>query len=327
MRAVAFLTVGLCFALGATAADAACNIRDYLVKNVSNITRSGASELAFVLSSTEEEFDAAQKNAAGQGQYGIIGGSGSWAESRSNARKIASQTKFNSSSSYAEDLFNQTVDAGAIAAYRFCLSQEREAPGVELWLAERKGDIFTFHAFWIGSNIADGTPQVENGRAAASVEIVRGSGDVDAEPIRWFKGKTEKIIVARTANTDLVLTVSVGDQTDSIVIVPDPPAVTWKRIELKTTKLKAKVTGGNPGCKTGQASACLRPTKPGGKLDVKSVHWDGTSTYEDKFSARLNPKTEDRICIKITQGTFGCEAKKEAIGRLFVDELYPVVAR
>src|SRR5687767_2024332 len=98
-----------------------CNIRNFLVQNVKNITQSGESELAFVLSSTEEEFNKASKSIKGGGTYKLVGGKGSWDESKDKARRIARNIQFDSSESYATHLFEQTVDKDAIGAYRACL--------------------------------------------------------------------------------------------------------------------------------------------------------------------------------------------------------------
>jgi hypothetical protein len=82
--------------LGATsfAARADCNPRDFMVRDVKSIQQSGETELAFVLTSTEEEFNNAKKGGSASGAYGLISGSANYQEAQDKARRIAQAVKF-----------------------------------------------------------------------------------------------------------------------------------------------------------------------------------------------------------------------------------------
>jgi len=66
--------------LGSSAAKADCNPRDFFVQDVTSIQQSTDTELAFVLNSTQSEYDTAKKNMSGSGAYGLFSAALSWGE-------------------------------------------------------------------------------------------------------------------------------------------------------------------------------------------------------------------------------------------------------
>ena len=58
------------------------------------------------------------------------------------------------------------------------------------------------------------------------------------KPATWTKGKTEEILVKRNGNEDFYLSLRVGGESKSFVIVKDPPTVTWVKTPVMTCPLQ-----------------------------------------------------------------------------------------
>jgi len=154
-------------------AEAQCDPRVFLVQEIKDIRATGETELAFVLTATQEEFDAAKRSGALSGAYGLISGSSSFSEAKEKAVRIAQATKFDYHTSYASSYFSQTYSAKALAAYESCLNHR--SAGLPIWLASRDGDYFTFQAFWVGRNLDDAkakydAPPIVDGGAIISMD-------------------------------------------------------------------------------------------------------------------------------------------------------------
>lgn len=302
-------------------ARADCNPRDFMIQDFQYVQSSGELEIAFALTMTQEEYDRAKKSGSAGGTYGIISGSASYGEAQEKARRLAEATKFDYKSSYASLYVAQTLSPKAMEAYTACLEKDKEKPGLVLWLKERQGDYFTFKAFWVGADttVAVGTYDSE--------PFVDG-GEVVGKPDAWVKSTTEEIVVKRQANTDLFLNLKVGGKTKSIVVVKDPPLVTWRK-ELRNSPkvMKASSWGPNPGCTPGEDTDYLVPIHPGGMLiEGSGVVVERTTTDPTSYKETFDVNTADRISVKITQATGACESHKTATGRLSAYEQYPVAA-
>jgi hypothetical protein len=315
MRTSSFLVA--IAALGATSIDAKaeCSPRDFLVKDVVAIQQSGETELSFVLTSTEMEFNAAKQN-AGASLYGLLGLTYGAAQER--ARQIAQATKFDYRSSYAASYFSQTLAPTAVAAYVACLQGDRETPGIKLWLDSRQGDYLTFGAFWVGSDISIPTAKYD------APPLVDG-GTVVSMPDAWFKAKSEQIVVKRNGNNDMFVSLKVGGQSRAQVIVKDPPAVAWYTTQTASPRLmRASSSGPNPGCSAGVATDCIIPTKPGGSFVPKSAAvTERTSNDPSTYGEAFYIDTPGQICVRMTQSTGACEVSHTATGRLSAIERYP----
>lgn len=307
-------------ALGAAcfAARADCDPREFMIKEVKDIQKSGETELAFVLTATEEEFNRAKKDAAGSGTYGLISGSASYAESKEKARRIAQSTKFDYKSSYAESYFSQSLSPAAINAYVACLQSDRERPGLTMWLQGRQGEYLTFKAFWVGADVTQPSAKYD------AAPIIDG-GTIVAKPDGWIKAKAEEIVVKRNGNNDVFLSLRVGGQSRSQVIVKDPPAVIWNNKPVTSDKLiRAVATGPNPGCTAGQVTDCIFPARPGGSFVERSGAMTERSTSDPgRYSEEFYVDTPDKICVRMTQSQGACEKDETAQGRLTAIERFP----
>lgn len=308
------------FTLWATQAKAECSARDFMIKEVQDIQQSGETELAFVLTATEEEFNNAKKSAGLSGAYGLISGSASYGEAQEKARRIAQSTKFDYKSSYASSYFSQSLSPKALDAYVACLERDKERPGLTVWLQGRQGDFFTFRAFWIGSDVS--LPS-----AKWDAEPLIDGGTVVSRPASWLKAKTEEIVIKRPTNVDLFLNLKVGGEVRSMIIVKDPPAVAWlQKPVISGVLMKASTHGPNPGCSAGETTDCVFPAHPGGSLVLKSAALtERSSSDPGKYSESFS-ETPDKICAKMSQNTGCCECTQTAQGRLLAIERYPQAA-
>ncbi|MGO7673861.1 hypothetical protein ACC817_28670 [Rhizobium ruizarguesonis] len=320
-KQIAFWAVPLAaigFLANSTSVQAAnCNIRDFLIRDWVNSSQSSETELSFVLTSTREEFDKAKQSGALSGAYGLISGSGSWEDAKERAQRIAEATSFDFRSSYASSYFSQTVWPGAVEAYKSCLNSDQNSAGLTLWLSQREGDYYTFQAFWVGTNL-------ETPAATLSDAIVDG-GRIVAKPDSWIKGKIEDVVVKRDGNNDLFLSLTVGDQKKSFVVVKDPPAVVWKERLIVSPKVITVITSYSNPCTAGTDNDAIYALAPGGFFVqgtedfAESTSDRGTYSEDLKYGPR-------KITVKVTQSTGACEHRQTAGGQLKAIERYPTSA-
>lgn len=301
-------------AVGGSAQGAGCNIRDFMVADVTSINLSGENELAFVLTSTKEEFESAKKNGAAGGTYDLVGGSINWEQARSRAVSIAEATRFDYKSKYAHSYFSQNASQAALGAYKNCLDSARETPGVSLWYEGREGRYLRFGAFWVGTDIRIAT--------ASNSEIEVDGGQVVSEPVDWHKAKTEEIVVRQDEDEDLFLSVKIDGQTSSFVVVSEPPPVVWKVKEVKGRILNVGSSHSNP-CSGGAAADVLFPTMPGGAFVKGSVAISNRSTTDAAHYGESIDSSPLRISATISQHTAACERPQSATGQLIAIERYP----
>lgn len=303
-------------------AQAECNPRDFIVKEIQDIQLTSETEIAFMLFATEEEYNVAKESIGVEGFSDIIKGSANYSEARERARRVAQATKFDYSSSYALNYFVQNLSPKALDAYVACLERDKEKPGIALWLHRREGDYFVFRGFWVGSNAElpvgdyDDEPKIDGG------EIV-------SRPDKWIKAKTEEIVVRRDGNRDIFLRLKVGGQTKSQIIVKDPPPVILSTQAVYSDRVISTASfGPDPGCVAGEATDCIEPRNPSGYFVYGTATVsERETTYSAGYTEDFYINTPDRVCVKITQGTNACNVQYTAKGRLSAIERYPVSAQ
>jgi hypothetical protein len=300
-----------------TAARADCNIRDYIVQNTTSIQQSGATELAFVLTATQSEYENAKKNFAGSGEYGLFSGALSYGQAQEKAREIAQATKFDYKGSYASNYLSQSVSGKALDSFAQCLERDKETPGLALWLHSRDGDYFTFRAFWVGADTNIPAAKYD------TAPILDG-GTLIAKPDAWLKAKTEDIVIKRDKNNDFYLNLKVGGQTRTKVIVKDPPAVVWMKQPTVSHKVMIAASHGpNPGCSAGQDSDTINPLHPGGSFVPNTRTTNHSSSDPGNYRETFPVDRPDQVSVTITQSTGACEVGQSAKGQLQAVETFP----
>jgi hypothetical protein len=298
-----------------------CNPRDFMVQDTSSIQQSLETQIAFVLTATEEEYNKSKQSGALSGAYGPISGAASFGDAKEAARRVAEAIKFDYRTSYASNYFSQKMSPAALASYGTCMERDKERPGLALWLQERQGDFITLKSYWVG---ADTTV------AAASwdSEAIVDGGMVVSKPDAWIKARTEEIVIRRNGNVDVFLSIKVGGATKSFVIVKDPPNIAWRsKPIISEAVLKAASHGPNPGCSAGAAEQCIYASELGGALDATSAAiTERTTTDPSRYSSRITVNSPSKICMEITQSTGACEVVQSASGRVSAMERYPTIA-
>jgi len=298
-------------------ARADCNPRDFV--EITDIQRSPETELAFVLTASQHEYDRIKSRGGLVGTYGLISGSKTFQEAQDRARAIAQATKFDYRSSYATNYFSQHL---APAGYLECLEKDKVAPGLRLWLNRREGDFLFFGAFWVGSDSSVATAEYD-------VKPLVDGGKIISSPPSWTKGKTEELVVKKEVDDqDVFLNLRVGGQSKSIVIVKEPPRVVWNTTPVKSPLLmRTGSHGPNPGCSAGQVSDCIYPTRPGGAFVPGSrAITERSSSDPSTFGEDFYIDRPNQVCVKMTQSTGACEVSQSAQGRLMALERYPEAA-
>ncbi|NEI26816.1 hypothetical protein [Rhizobium ruizarguesonis] len=300
--------------------SAECNPRDFMIQDTSSIQQSLETQVAFVLTATEEEYNTSKQSGALSGAYGPISGAASFSDAKEAARRVAEAIKFDYRTSYASSYFSQKMSPAALASYGICMERDKERPGLALWLQDRQGDFLTLKSYWVGA---------DTNLAAASwdSEPIVDGGRVVSKPDAWIKARTEEIVIRRDGNVDVFLSIKVGGASKSYVVVKDPPNVTWRtKPVISQTALRAASHGPNPGCSAGAAEQCIHASEPGGVLEAGSAAiTERTTTDPTRYSSRITVNSPGKICMEITQSTGACEVVQSASGRVSAMERYPTV--
>ena len=301
-----------------------CDLRTFIIQNITSIQQSRETELAFVLSSNREEFDSVKKSGGLGGPYGLISGSGSpnFDETRQRAEQIAQSIKFDDHQSYASSVFLQAISPVAAAAYSDCLTKNRETPGLALWFEKAEGDFVTLRAFWVGKDVTKGTAQYD------ADPIVSG-GEVVEQPQNWVRAKSDKIVVRRNPGEDLFVSLDVDGETNSVGVVKPPPSVAWQQVAVTATEpMQACSNFASPGCSAGYATQCIYATQPGGRfLDNTWALANQESSDPARYRETFEKKSQTKICVTIMQSTRACEWYECAVGQLTAIETYPPLAQ
>jgi hypothetical protein len=137
----------LMIAVFATLAEAKdeCNPLDFV--DALDVQQSPETELAFVLTANQAQYDRVQSSAGSRGNYGLISTSTSFQQAQDRARLIAQATRFNYQNYYANNYLAQHTTN---LEYMKCLQQDVTTPGLRVWLNHREGDYLFFSAVWVG---------------------------------------------------------------------------------------------------------------------------------------------------------------------------------
>jgi hypothetical protein len=303
---------------GVLQARADCNPHDFA--EIEELQRSPETELAFVLTASEQEYNSLiTRGGHSTGTYGLITETKNYREAQDRARTIALATGFDYRTSYATSYFAQHLTS---KAYLACLEKDRETPGLRVWLSHREGDFLTFGALWVGSDSKVHTATYD------SVPVVDG-GTIVSKPDQWMRGKVEEIVVKRSPdNKDIFFNLKVGGETQSTVVVRDPPRTIWNKSPvISQTLMRTTSHGSNPGCYAGEVTDCIFPTKPGSSFVSGSrAITERTSTDLGSYKEDFFVDTPSKVCVRMTQSTGACEVVNIASGRLMAIERYPVAA-
>jgi hypothetical protein len=300
-----------------TGTASACNIRDFLVNDITSIKQSAQSELAFVLSSSQSEFEKAKAGGV-LDVFDLF--SLDYNQAQSKAQQIAQSINFDSKSSYTSNYFNQIVDQNAIDAYKQCLNHN--TPGMYIWLSDHQGDYYTFTGFWVGNNVDQPTAKYD------SPPSVTPPAKLIDYPSEWHKGVEDTFVVQSDGTSDFLLRSAVAGKRGSYVIVKDPPNISWKtQPTVSANLIKAASHGPNPGCSAGQARDCISPSHPGGSFVAGTAAMVESSTSDPgHYGVLFDINRLDRVCVVMTQSTGACENGQSAQGRLSAVEKFPVSA-
>ncbi|KQW82037.1 hypothetical protein [Ensifer sp. Root127] len=304
-----------------TQVRAECDPRAFVVADVAAIALSDEAELAFVLTASETEYYSFKNSVSARSGLRLISDSANLKEAQDKARKIAEAINFDYKSNYASSLLAQQLSAKAVNAYRECLNHERENPGLRLWIENRAGDYFILGSFWVGADRSQGIAHYD-------AEPVVIGGTIISKPDDWVKGLTQEVVVQRDLNTDLMIKIRVGGQIGTMLIVKDPPAVTWETKPVKSPRITKVATrhGVGAGCFAGETADCIYPSQPGGYFVVGSaVVTERSSTDALRYAERFR-ETPDQVCVQMTQSTGACEHRQFAQGRLMALEKFPRAA-
>jgi hypothetical protein len=142
---------------------AQCDIRSFIVNDITSIQQHEETALAFALSATQNEYENAQKDFSHAGSwaggYGLFDDKGTYSQAQARAQQIAQAVHFDYSKSYASNYLNQHPSQEALDKYVECLHSK--SPGLRIWFDSQDGDFFKYKAFWIGRDLGQGVGHLE----------------------------------------------------------------------------------------------------------------------------------------------------------------------
>ena len=113
-------------------AKADCDPKDFMVQDKTIIQQSEQIQIAYVLTSTREQFDKAKS------ELGFLGKL-DFTQAKESAQRIAEMRKFDYMSNYSLNFLEQRLSGEALKAYVACLTRDRERPGIVAWIVSEKG--------------------------------------------------------------------------------------------------------------------------------------------------------------------------------------------
>jgi hypothetical protein len=312
-----FAAVALSSQSAASVAMADCDIKEFIVKNVTSLQESGSTQLAFMLSASESQYENAKKSLdSGADVYGLFSGNLNYAEAKQKAQQIATTIKFDYESSYASSYLSQSVSGKALDDYVQCLQFDKTSPGLRLWVLNHAGKYYNLQGFWVGANTV--TPD-----AKLDSPAIFDGGTPIGLPQDWVKGQTYPFAFKSEGPDGFYLSMSVGGQPNTLTVVPPPPNVVWlKHVVVSTKKLGASSTYSNP-CTGTKDSDTIYPVYPGGYFVSGTRTTNHSTTDASYYSEKFTVDRPDQVSVEIGQSTGGCEHRQSASGQLEAVETYP----
>lgn len=189
-----------------------------LVKNIEERSIDQAAQYSYYkLVDTEEEFNEA-KSGSVSGSYKLIEGSANYSEYMSKRNTYLSQSSLDISSAHSERYFSSVAADQSISVWRDCMAM-RGKPLVVYAKNVRPDAITLIISYDPPPDVSD----VELNRAEA-----RGlQGNVidlkDRLPRTWAGEQEDSLILDRNPNQDLRVIVSIGGNTDDLLVPSTPP--------------------------------------------------------------------------------------------------------
>jgi hypothetical protein len=305
--------------------QAQCDIRSFMVQNITSFQESDETILAFLLTASEKEYDNAKTGLSHAGSwlgpYGLFDDKTTYSQAKEKAHEIAQAINFNYQHTYAASYFNQQASGEALNAYVQCLNKNKNSPGLPIWLAQRNGDFFTYQAFWVGADTTQPLGKIEGTPNISGVDII-------SFPDTWVKGAEQPIVLKRKGNVDFYLGFKVSGQSNAIYAVPDPPPEpTWQKATVISNKqLTAASHGTGEACGGSSDSDCIYPAHPAGFFVPGTRTVSPNTTDPHNYGEKYTADRPDQICVTISQSTGDCQQTQVAKGRLQAIERYPEAA-
>ncbi|MDZ7855001.1 hypothetical protein [Sphaerotilus sp.] len=137
--------------LACSIADAqTCDPAVFMIKDLSKVVWSESMKIAFLITATKEQYENVRKSWGGDGSYGPYSGSMDYENAKATAIKESHLKKSTYNHDMYVDYLSQKLSSTAAEMYGKCLEQDKERPGVQLWLSRRQGDFYHLKGFWVG---------------------------------------------------------------------------------------------------------------------------------------------------------------------------------
>jgi hypothetical protein len=321
MKLLQKFVVLLCFLISASdralaAVSDSCGLPiRYFVDDIQSATLNDALKIAFVLSSSFELFDKANKSLKGS-----LGPD--YDQAKQFYLREAEARNFRKTGDYYSSLIAQQLSPQAASSYTECLTKRGGDTELRLWFDRRIGNNIVIRGLWhskipgaIGVYDGDGMPTLIN------LEITK-------KPPNWPSDTVQEILVKAQSNEDGYIGLSVGGVLANILVASDPNLSDVKSKVLVGTRLMRATSGGtanghDAACLMHSDQDCLKTTEPGGYL-VPSSAGLAETRQSGRVGSKVTISTPDQMCIQVWAATGACETLVSIEGKATAVEHYPV---
>src|SRR5262249_3065394 len=92
--------------------------------------------------SAKEQYDKANSQLRGKLGLRKINGAFTYDTARESALHEATASRFSYDRDFYERFISQNLGSNAVAAYKACLTYDKQSPGLRVWLDHREGDYY-----------------------------------------------------------------------------------------------------------------------------------------------------------------------------------------
>ncbi|MBX5216469.1 hypothetical protein HJC05_19975 [Rhizobium sp. NLR9a] len=320
---VLYLTIASLIPSLASAAE--CNPVDFLVQDITNVNLTDEVKTAFLLVATKEQYDRATQGGRVKLGYGDLKADIGYDQAKNSALKEASMRKYTYSRDYYVRYLSQVLSPVGGEAYAKCLEQDRQSPGLRLWLDKAEGPYYRLKGFWIGRDTTQGLGYLNDKIATRGFEVIQ----VDKE---WTKGQTYEVVLQKQPDVDAFVSIKVGDESASYISVVPPPPLVMANAKVENPDKVGIGTGGSHDDKSEwnqpkSAVRCVSPTAPGryllqGSGNVSELAREGT---DERASWQVTKDDPNEICITFRTSTGDKKVRNKISGKAYAFERFVVM--
>jgi hypothetical protein len=296
------------------APPSACSPAEFMAKEPDSILASDYTKIAFVRTATNEQYDLARQALQDKLNFGPMTGPVKYDQAQAVAEAEAQAIRFDFGAEYYESYLAQRIIGNVKEQYVECRRAQTVQPGLNLWLDRREGDYYFLHGIWIGNDSKSRGVLARNDIGEDEVFIVKIYDE-------WRSRAEREIVVKAGKVPGGMITISIGQQSQSFVFIADPERVRMLSAERPGPEMSVR-SGGSASCERHTFDQCMVPKHINGYFVPGSTRFDGTQPTGTGFE--ITKETTSEVCVRVWALSAACQTEVRLDGKPVVVERYPV---